>query len=196
MQKEYFLNLTRDKKEVLSSFDYYCLVAPNEWRVVNSIPLRRMLLESPEETRSLVKSLRLGTGIIGELDCSSGDADYAPRNRNEVVIGIGELGIQALIGLGALPCISCHSGERLAGLFPIGLKINDIGFLVNNYDARRLNWPQLLQLGVAPNRIYTRPNLGDDEVMDVVDMFERADLPVPAIGYYDRSRTDKFNRYK
>lgn len=204
MNKEYFLDLSRDNKESLTSFDYYCLIAPNKWRVVNSIPLRRMLLKDPEKTRNSVLSLRLSTGIIGELDCPSGDADYVPRNKNEVIIGLGDQGIKALLALGGLPCISCHSGEKLARLFPIELErslkvdlsyANDTNFLVNNYDARRLDWSQILQLGVVPGRFYTRPDLGDQEVSEIVARFESARLSAPTIGYYDRRREDRFYKY-
>lgn len=204
MNKERLLDLSKNNRNTLGPFDYHCLVAPNTWKVVNSIPLRRMLLKSPEETRNSVLSLRLSTGIIGELDCPSGDADYVPRNNNEVIVGLGNQGIKALLELGGLPCITCHSGEKLARLFPAELKASlktdldrarDTDFLIGNYDARRLNWPGIVKLGVVPGRFYTRPGLGSREVSAIAALFENAGLPAPAIGYYDRGREDRFYRY-
>lgn len=207
MVKERIEALIRNKENaVLGPYDYFALVAPDQWRVVNSVPLRGMLLTDEEEVRDTVMSLRLGTGIIGELDCPSGDADYAPRNRNEVVIGIGRMGIEALLNLSAQPCITCHSGRRLVRLAPESLKktlkgnldlADDKGFLLGQYDARQLDWHQITHLGIAPSRLYTKAGLPPENVTEAAKPFIQAGVPVPAIGYYDitKKEKDKFRPY-
>ena len=200
------LSLPKNELEINSPYDYYCLIALNEWRVVNAIPLRRMLLKEPNETRDFLMSLRLSTGVMGELDCPSGDSDYVPKGFQEVIVGWGQEGIKALLELGALPCISCHSGKRLATLNPeiamtleksvknLG-NVDDPSFLIEQYDARRLDWSKILPLGIAPQRFYTRPNLNTKEISAIKNMFEQGNVAVPAIGYYDRTREDRFYKY-
>lgn len=199
--------IARKELEIRSPYDYFCLVSSNEWRVVNAIPLRRMLLQEQSGARNHLMSLRLSTGIIGELDCPSGDGGHVPKGSQEIVIGLGLGGIKALLELGALPCISCHSGNRLATLGPeiaamleksIGNVIgraDNAKFLTENYDARKLDWSRILSLGIVPQRFYTRPNLSFDEVSTVRNIFEKHGVAVPAIGFYDRSREDRFYRY-
>lgn len=204
MYKEQLFSLTHSKQEIdSSSFNYYCLTAPNQWRVVNAIPLRRLIVNNPE-IRNSVMSLRLGTGIIGELDCPSGDSDKVPKGKNEVILGIGQQGIEALLQLGALPCISCHSGKRLATISSRFLEevletdishADDTNFLVNKYDARRLNWQKILPLGIAPSRLYTRPGLNAQDVLTIEEQFKKAQVAIPLIGFYDRTREDRFFRY-
>lgn len=185
----------RPEQKVRFPHDYYCLTGPDTWQVVDAVPIRRLLLKDPDLVHESFMSLRLGTGIIGELDCESGNNPHAPKNEHEVILGFGERGIDALVSLGALPCISCHSGDRLGQIYPEIAEVNDRQFLIDHYDARRLDWSRLLPLGLVPSRFYTRPSLSQEEVDAITGIFESRGYPAPAIGYYDRSSEDHFFRY-
>ncbi len=201
-------SLARNGLEIQFPFDYYCLTGPGQWKVINSVPLRRFLLTEPTEARNHLMSLRLSTGIIGELDCPAGDSDHAPKGSTEVIIGLGPDGIQALLDLGALPCVTCDSGKRLlnfnlavTAVLEKNLDGNlenriDKGYLTSHYDSRRLDWAKLLPLKVSPKRFYTHPNLLPDAVDAIRKMFMDAHLAVPAIGYYDGTSPDYFTAYK
>lgn len=188
-------DFVRPEQKVRLPHDYYCLVGPDEWRVVDAVPIRRLLLSNPDVIHESFMSLRLGTGIIGELDCPSGNNPHAPKNEREVILGFGARGIDALVSLGALPCISCHSGDRLGQLYPEIAAVNDRQYLIDHYDARLLDWSRILPLGLVPNKFYTRPGLTHAEVDAIKDIFVSRGLDIPSIGYYDRSSVDHFFMY-
>ncbi len=165
--------------EIESRFEYYALVEPGKWRVVNLRSLMRAILQGDSEP---VSSLRLATGIIGTLKCKSGNR--GPRGHQEVVFGLGNDGIAGLLALGALECITCSN-------LPNEKKSEQI----SKYDARRLDWPQILKLEIAPDRFYTRPGLSEKEVSKIAEIFSSNNIRVPAIGYYDANAPGRFATY-
>jgi hypothetical protein len=199
-------NLLRDELVIKDPHDYFCLVDEDVWKVINSRDLLTTihddLLVNPRTVP--VMSMRLATGLVGELDCPSGNR--GPKGYQEVVIGIGKEGVKGLLKLGALPCTTCHSGRRLSTMtedvvealtnntVELDNSYND-EWLTNNYDARRLNWNVLTKLKLSPSRFYTRPNLQQDEVLQIVELFRSSTLSVPVIGFYDRAADNNFSEY-
>lgn len=179
------------------SHDYYCLVGPNQWRVTNSIPLKKALASTELDAMSL----RLSTGIIGELDCAAGNR--GPKGSNEVIIGVGSAGIMALLQLSGLPCTVCMSGTRLLSMnaeirkqltINTGTPSNAISasWLANNYDARRLDWDSILRHRIRPARFYTKRGITPFEIEKIKSMFSMHNVDLPEIGYYDKSSKRHF----
>lgn len=190
-------HIINDELTIRGPFDYFCLTDVNRWHTVNTLRLLKFLHD--EETAEPVMSLRLSTGIIGELDCAAGNA--GPKNAQEVIIGLGRKGIDGLLQLGALPCVTCHSGRRLVEMNYKHLLPNlngnadnadDFNWLTSNYDSRRLDWSGISRLGVTPGRFYTRPNLTPHELVDIASHFQA----VPDIGYYNEDVAQKFTSYE
>ena len=192
----------RSELTIESADDYFCLTAIGQWGVVNSRDIRQV----KEDTNDTVPfmSLRLSTGIIGRLDCPAGN--NGPKGANEVVLGAGKDGIEALLRLRPLPCVTCHSWrdlQEIGGGVALSLAATagtmdhatDPEWLREHYDARRLNWPSITPLGVAPSRFYTRPGLTAEKVGEIAAFFEDESLPAPTVGYYDHSSPDHFTAY-
>lgn len=165
--------------EIESRFEYYALVEPGKWRVINLRGLMRALSEGDSEP---VSSLRLATGIIGTLQCKSGNR--GPRGYQEVIFGLGNDGIAGLLTLGALECITCGK-----------LSDEEKQAQIRSYDARRLDWSQILKLEIAPDRFYTRPGLSGKAVSKIAEIFSSRNIRVPAIGYYDAKASGRFATY-
>jgi hypothetical protein len=190
--------LVRSDLDIKDKHDYFCLSEESGWGVVNSQQLKN-------ELELDVMSLRLATGLIGELNCPAGNR--GPKGANEVIIGISKAGIKALLELGGLPCTVCKSGRRLVKMDD-GIKealsqnteglssIEDREWLEAHYDARRLKWDRILPLHISPSRFYTRPNLNKQEVNKIVELFRSMGSSVPNVGFYNPAAPGHFTQYK
>lgn len=163
-----------------------------------------------------VMSLRLSTGIMGHIDCPSGDGEGIPKGPSEVMVGVGEGGIAKLLELGGLPCVTCHSGEVLSSMSQgvaelLRTKLggdlkhaSDFGYLTSHYDASRLDWMQILplfaeyQLG-SPGRFYARRQMPSAAVTSTRKLFTDFGIAPPQVGFFDREKLaggmDPFTEY-
>lgn len=173
-------------------YDHLCLVGPDDWRIINGVIIRRAMQEAEH---AKLMTLRLSSGIAGFYNCPAGDGRKIPKGYNEVIVGIGDSGIKALLDLGALSCVTCHSGDFFKEM---GINVQtDFNWLVQHYDASLLDWDKILKFGLVPNRFYTRPGLSDERVSNIADIFRKKGFDYPPIGYYDNDLPggDKFHPY-
>lgn len=179
--------------------DYFAFYAPDEVEVMSSRELHE-LWQSEH-----VMSLRLSTGIVGELNCRVGN--QGPKGPSEIVAGVGTEGISTLLQLGSLPCHECLSANSLLELrdeeITAQLEANADGsiehalsreWLTQHYDTRRLDWTMLTMLGVSPGRLYVRPRTSREEAYDLMRRFNQRGLDTPVIGYYDATHPDEFQK--
>lgn len=201
--------MTNSVREKLTSYQYLGFNEEGEVRTYWGPGLK---------TTDLVKvmSLRLSTGLMGYLDCPAGDGEGIPKGPSEVMVGVGEEGIKKLVELGGMPCVSCESGKALstmsqgvAELLRVKLggelaHATDFEYLTSHYDARRLDWLQILPLFAeyglsAPGRFYARPALPPAAVDSTRMLFKDFGIQPPQVGFFDREKlettTDPFTEY-
>lgn len=65
------------------------------------------------EPGAYVWTARLSTGIFGLHDCKSGNSIYAPKGENEVLVLVGQDGLEYAIDSGFIPCPTCHPENTL-----------------------------------------------------------------------------------
>lgn len=161
-------------------------------------------LKKEVEPSSFVWSARLSTGIFGKLDCPSGNKTYVPKGANEVILGVGDEGLAALIDLGFIPCPKCHP-ENVEGFwekatpainkkYPHLRRPEDfVDKKIVGYDARNISWKRILPyLSMMPNRVYLPPNLSEEELQEFKGKINKMGFSLPSVGYY----TDTFIEYK
>ncbi len=150
-------------------------------------------------------SVRLGTGLLGNVDCVSGRA--GPSGTNEVLLAMGDGGLRRIVELGFITCPTCHP-EQVQGFWPavesvvrekygIGELRDFIDKRVLPPDARRLDWEKIISIvGGMPSRLYVPQGLCTHDVSALQKRFDRLGVPVPAVGWYDRDAPDRFCEYQ
>ena len=149
-------------------------------------------------------SMRVGTGVIGMIDCKSGRR--GPNGKDEVVFGLCKEGLSRLIYLGGIPCIVCHpeNNERfwLEGGEAIRMKydfVDPAAFTdkkILPFDTRRMDFDWIVKnLGGLPGRLYIPAGLDQDEVRAFADDLAKLGVGVPEIGYYDWKSKTRFGLY-
>lgn len=173
-----------------------------------NLKLKTTLREKKEsQPGSYVWSARLSTGIFGLHDCKSGNSPHAPKGANEVVIALGDWGLDALIDLGFLPCPTCHpentpdfwnkAKEMIEIDYP---ELSDIHQFLDRkilpFDSRRVNWEALAPyLTALPNRLYVPENLTEDDLRMIETRFNLLNFKLPPVGYYMNTKP-YFQEYK
>jgi hypothetical protein len=166
----------------------YRLMDPESWAQV------------PREERW---SARLGTGIFGLPNCPTGNR--GPKERNEVILAVGDKGLEKLIMLGFVACPSCKPDTR-DGFWKVvepavrsKYGMPHWQFMDRNtlpFDARRVNFEEILpETGRAPSRLYVPKGLCRTELSVVVNRFGVIGKGIPKIGYYDLLSEQRFVEY-
>jgi hypothetical protein len=147
--------------------------------------LRQVIdLKNEKESNKFIWSARLSSGLFGLTDCPAGNSSHAPKGGNEVMLALGDEGLEHLIDLGFLPCPTCRPESPL-------IKRNLIPL-----DTMRLDWEKLAPyLTKMPNRIYTQPNLSEEVIYEFKERIKSLGLELPPIGFYDRTSATRFTEY-
>lgn len=188
----------RDDLVIEDRRDYYALVDIHDWRVVNSGNLFASIGRRNSQADYPFMGIRLSSGMLGELDCPAvANNPRVPKGYNEVIFGIGEKGVAALIDFGGLPCPVCRPAERLQKIGAVVMDVavarlgsennlSDGNFLNEHYDARRLDWHLLTKrFGITPSQFTTRSEINPGELAAIRSIFQTNALAVPDVGYYD-----------
>lgn len=176
--------------------------------IFENLSLRQVVdLKNDYEPKRSVWSARLSTGIFGLPDCKSGNSPYSPKGANEVILAVGDEGLQHLIDLGFVTCPTCHpeetegfwekAGEEI--LFDYLTLTDPKQFLDRNlipFDSRRVNWERIAPfLTSLPNRFYVPQNLDEDDLQNIKARFTSLGFKLPPVGYYDRNAPGHFAEY-
>ncbi|HKL24551.1 MAG TPA: hypothetical protein VJ912_04400 [Candidatus Nanoarchaeia archaeon] len=149
-------------------------------------------------------SARISSGLFGLTNCKAGNR--GPKKYNEIILGIGNEGLNKIIDLGFITCPVCKP-EKTANFWEIiKYKVNEkynINTLENftdknilNFDARRIKWEEILPIiNNVPNRIYIPKNLSKKEIKDFKNRFLKTGFKIPAIGYYSPNVSERFTKY-
>jgi len=173
---------------------YYCLV---NGKLKQSTINKGFFSKNP-----IVWSARLATGLFGLTTCPSGNR--GPKGPGEVILAIGEAGLQDLVRLGFVPCPTCRPEETTAFRFESIRELVRAEYGLSSmkefadktalpYDARRVRWEEILpRIGRVPSRIYLPSGLSPQRVLafrrrinSLRPMIRRYTAPV--LGYYSRS---------
>jgi len=148
-------------------------------------------------------SARLSTGIFGLTTCYAGNR--GPKNTTEVILGVGNDGLEKIIDLGFLACPVCKPYKTPGFWDAARDSLKKLGILSINelmdrnklpYDSRRVNWEQIFPLvGGTPGRLYVPKGLNRKEIKSLNDRIVTLGLPVPKVGYYDPDSNIRFNEY-
>ena len=149
-------------------------------------------------------SARISTGLFGKTDCSAGNR--GPKNDKEVILAIGDEGLEKLIDLGFITCPVCKPEETEAFWETIEPTVKDTYGLTTledftdkdllTYDSRRLDWESILAVtGDAPGRIYLPEGLEEKELKRFKDEFQKIGVTLPPVGYYDAEAETRFTEY-
>lgn len=169
-----------------------------------TIPLRDsiVLAEARDET---MWSVRLGTGLLGRIDCTSGR--MGPAGRNEVIIALGKSGLLRLVDLGAITCPTCQPEsdegfwETVMPIVKEKYALHDLDSFLDRailpFDARRIDWETIVPItGSLPGRLYVPKGLAHDDLRALEQRFDRIGTPCPKVGSYDRSLPGAFQEYQ
>ncbi|MDP3734257.1 MAG: hypothetical protein Q8R37_03430 [Nanoarchaeota archaeon] len=147
-------------------------------------------------------SARLGTGILGFIDCPSGR--FGPYQQNELIIAVGDQGLEKLVDVGFINCGSCKPADTYNHFWDaIAQKVKDKYNLTSldefkkiPYDARRIDWEELWPvIGQFPGRQYLPRGLPQDEVDAFRERLLLIDSNIPIVGYFERSAANVMVEY-
>jgi len=149
-------------------------------------------------------SARLSTGVFGLPDCKAGNR--GPKESNEVLLSLGEEGINKFVELGFISCSVCHPEETpdfwetIRSAVSQKYSLSSLESYVDKkmlpFDARRLSWEELLSImGRAPNRIYLPKDLSEQDLVQFQERFTRIRFALPKVGYYNPAVAERFTEY-
>ncbi len=151
-----------------------------------------------------VWSARLSTGLFGLTNCVPGNS--GPKGPSEVVLGVGDEGVNRLIDLGFITCPTCKP-ENVVGFWDKvkdavidRYKLDTVEKFVDksllNFDARRVAWEELVPImGSTPNRLYVPKNLERKELEELRERFSKMGMSLPPTGFYDAEVEGRFREY-
>ena len=183
-------------------------MASTEYFVYAGGSFEKMTLrELAEYNHPLLKtwSARLSTGVFGLPHCKAGNR--GPKETNEVLLSLGEEGINKFVDLGFLSCSVCHPEDvsrfwevikdSLQHKYSISALDDFIDKRKLPFDARRLSWEELLPItGRAPNRIYLPRDLIEQDLVQFQERFTKIGFNLPPIGYYNADAPGRFSEYR
>ncbi len=184
-----------------------------------TVPELASLLSIPSDVRiseysnegpyAKIWSARLSSGLLGLTNCRSGNR--GPKSYNEVLLAVGDDGLNKLVDLGFITCPVCLP-ERIDGFWEAvedtvmhkyGIKygINSLDDYTNReilpFDARRVDWKEILPItGNTPNRLYVPKGLSENEVAEFQRRFIGIGFVLPPTGYYDPDAPGRFTEYQ
>lgn len=153
---------------------------------------------------SQIWSARLSTGIFGFPHCSAGNR--GPKGSKEIILSLGNQGLDDLAKLGFVSCSVCHP-EEVPGFWD-AIKLHALGrhslenledYLDRKklpFDARRINWEIILPQTGVPNRIYLPQGLSQEALLKFQKRFNGVGFTLPLLGYYDPKGAARFTEYK
>jgi len=127
-----------------------------------------------ERKNNSIWSLRLSTGIFGYTNCDVGNR--GPKGRGEIMLAVGEEGLNKTIEFGFLPCPMCKPYLEHSFWDKISNTANKI-YCVNSleefmdrekipFDARRVSWEEILPVFEGtPSRLYVPKELDNPELI-------------------------------
>lgn len=149
-----------------------------------------------------VYSARLGTGILGNPHCQSGNR--GPSGSGEVLFAVGDEGLRKLIKVGFRTCPVCKSHEgpgfwniakdAIMEKYPSIKFVEDFAKLP--FDARDVNWEEIALFTGLPGRLYIPKGLSTDDISALKKRFAELGFRLPKVGYYDKDKPDRFTEYK
>ena len=156
------------------------------------------------EDRPDIWSARLSTGLLGRTDCPAGNR--GPKGYSEVVLAVGDEGLEKLVDLGFIPCPTCRPEDEPGFWDAVEHAVSERYELdsvydfadkgVIGYDARQVDWEAVLPvIGAAPNRLYVPQGLGEGELVELRERFDALNVELPPVGYYDRDAPGRFHEY-
>ncbi len=152
-----------------------------------------------------VWSARLSTGLFGLTSCEPGNK--GPKGYSEVILAVGDEGVNKLTELGFITCPACHP-EQVNGFWETvkdavksEYNISTLEDFVNkevlSFDARRVKWEEVLpSVGKTPNRLYVPKDLTDSELKELNKRFSEIGFALPPTGYYDHDAPTRFTEYQ
>ena len=168
-------------------------------------PLREIVGSNRENPPQRLWSARLSTGVFGLPTCNAGNR--GPKESNEVLLSLGNEGLNQFVDLGFISCSVCHP-EQTPNFWETvkdkvtreyGLSSLD-AFLDKNilpFDARRVTWETVLPITrKVPGRIYLPKDLSEQEVRQFQERFTRIGFTLPPVGYYNPSVPQRFTEYQ
>ncbi|MBN2459581.1 hypothetical protein JXB28_04825 [Candidatus Woesearchaeota archaeon] len=154
--------------------------------------------------RPAIWSARISSGLLGLTNCKAGNR--GPKGYAEVLLAIGDRGLNQLVDLGFIPCPECHP-ENQNRFWNIIEKTVQSKYILQSidefaskevmpFDVRRIDFEYIMPLTKkAPNRTYLPRNLKEDELAEFKSRFHKLDLAPPPSGYYDPNAPGRFTRY-
>jgi len=180
----------------------YCIFMNNAYYDLSLKDL--VLRRQKQKTRPVIWSARISSGLVGLTSCKAGNR--GPKGYNEVLLAVGDKGLQKLIELGFITCPTCKP-ENKPGFWNAVESVvnrkhgmNSLEDFVDKtklpFDARRVNWEELLPvIGEVPGRLYLPKDLQQDELLGFRKRFNRTGFDLPTTGYYDASAPGRFREY-
>ncbi|MBW2997091.1 hypothetical protein KY349_01985 [Candidatus Woesearchaeota archaeon] len=186
----------------MSENNKYWVIRNNEYQMMGLFELVKH--QHRQEPRPMVWSARLATGLLGYTNCESGKR--GPKGHSEVLLAVGDSGLQKLVELGFITCPECmpeHQegfwdvvGETVEKIYGIDTLEDFVDKEKMPFDARRVNWEVLMTvIGKAPGRIYVPKGLGVAEVSDFKRFFNDTGVAVPPVGWYNPNNRAGFTEY-
>jgi hypothetical protein len=157
------------------------------------------------EPKPNILSGRISTGVFGLTDCDAGNR--GPKGLSEVLIAVGNEGLNELIRLGFIPCPVCKPDQNIENFWDITESVikdkygyDDPKLFADKniiaFDTMRVNFEKLLPyIGQLPNRLYIPQELSVEALRLIIKRLDSMKVERPRLGYYDRLAPDKFAEY-
>jgi hypothetical protein len=173
--------------------------------IYQKLSLRELVrYRNSQSTRPTVWSARISTGLFGLTNCKSGNR--GTKGYAEVLLALGENGLNKLVEQGFIPCPTCHP-EKKDGFWnaledTVNKKYNIrssedfINKEILSFDARRIDFEEILPMTAqSPNRLYLPKNLSEKELSEFKSRLDALGVALPPTGYYDANAPGRFARY-
>jgi len=165
----------------------------------------RDLINYCKRRKERIWSARLSTGLLGLTTCEAGRR--GPKGYNEVLLAVGDEGLNKLVNLGFITCPVCRPDkvegfwetikESVKQKYNLDTLEDFIDKEILNFDARRIDWEEIMPvIGKTPNRLYVPRELSEEELVELKTRFERMGVELPPTGYYDSEAEGRFTEYK
>jgi len=154
--------------------------------------------------RPAVWSAKISTGLLGLTNCKSGNR--GPKGYAEVLLAIGDSGLNKLVEQGFIPCPTCHPENKNRFWNAIENTVNKkyniqssedfVNKEILPFDARRVDFEEILSMTAkSPNRVYLPKGLNEKELSEFKSRFDALGIALPPTGYYDANAPGRFARY-
>ncbi|MBI2125615.1 hypothetical protein HYU08_03605 [Candidatus Woesearchaeota archaeon] len=181
--------------------EYFVYIAGN----FEKMNLKDLLRSNKSQPPQQVWSARLSTGVFGLPGCKAGNR--GPKETYEIILSLGEEGINKFVELGFLSCSVCHPEETpnfwetikdgVSQKYNLSSLESYVDKKMLPFDARRLSWEEILPVtGKVPGRIYLPRDLSEQDLLLFQERFSKIGLKIPTIGYYNPDVPGRFTEYQ